>query len=50
MMTECAMMGGAGGPLMMLGMGTVWLLTIAVLLLGIAALIKYLWSGGGRTD
>jgi hypothetical protein len=36
------MMGGA--PLMMIGMGVVWLLTIAVLVLGIAALVKYLRS------
>ena len=50
MMTECGMMDGAGGPLMMLGMGIVWLLTIAVLILGIAALLKYLRSDSGRTD
>lgn len=31
--------------MMMLGMGAVWLLTIAAILLGIAALIKYLRSG-----
>ena len=36
------MMGGA--PLMMIRMGVVWLLTIAVLVLGIAALVKYLRS------
>ena len=30
---------------MMMGMGLVWLLTIVALLLGIAALIKYLRSG-----
>lgn len=30
---------------MMMGMGVVWLLTIVVLILGIAALIKYLRSG-----
>jgi len=33
-----------GAPLMMIGMGVVWLLTIAVLVLGIAALIRYLRS------
>lgn len=41
----CPMMGGAGGAWMMIGMGIVWLLTIAVLILGIAALVKYLRSG-----
>jgi Na+-transporting methylmalonyl-CoA/oxaloacetate decarboxylase gamma subunit len=41
--------GGAGGSLMMIGMGIVWLLTIAVLVLGIAALVKYLRSDSGRT-
>jgi hypothetical protein len=47
-MTNCAcpMMGGAGGPLMMVGMGVMWLLAVAVLVLGIAALLKYLRSGG----
>ncbi len=39
MMMEC------NGMMMMVGMGAVWLLTIAALLLGIAALIKYLRSG-----
>ena len=36
MMMEC------GGTAMMIGMGVVWLLIIALLILGIAALIKYL--------
>jgi hypothetical protein len=38
----CPMMGGGGGALMMIGMGIVWLLTLAILVLGIAALVKYL--------
>jgi hypothetical protein len=42
----CPMMGGAGGRLMMIGMGIIWLLVVVALLLGIAALIKYLRSGG----
>lgn len=33
-----------GGGMMMLGMGLIWLLIIVALLLGIAALIKYLRS------
>ncbi len=33
------------GMMMMMGMGVVWLLTIVALILGIAALIKYLRSG-----
>jgi hypothetical protein len=37
------MMNGMGG--MMWGMGLLWLLIIAVLVLGTAALVKYLWSG-----
>ena len=39
MMSEC------GGTAMMIGMGVVWLLLVAVLVLGAAALIKYLRSG-----
>jgi hypothetical protein len=35
------MMNGMGG-MMMFGMGLVWLLVIVVLILGAAALIKYL--------
>ena len=34
-----------GGPWMMIGMGIIWLLTIVFLVLGIAALVKYLRSG-----
>jgi len=41
MMTE-------GGGAMMLGMGLLWLLVVVVLLLGIAALVKYLFFGGRR--
>ena len=37
------MMDGMGG--MMWGMGLLWLLIIVVLVLGAAALVKYLWSG-----
>jgi uncharacterized membrane protein len=44
----CPMMGAAGGTFMMLTMGIVWLLTVVVLLLGIAALVKYLRSGPPR--
>lgn len=39
------MMGGAGGTLMMIAMGLVWLLIVVALLLAIAALAKYLRSG-----
>ena len=41
MMSDCRGMTG----MMMIGMGLVWLLIVAVLLLGIAALVKYLRSG-----
>lgn len=41
MMMEC------GGAAMMIGMGVVWLLVIAFLILGIAALLKYLRRGSG---
>lgn len=42
---DCAdMMSGAGGTMMMVGMGLLWLLVLAVLLLAAAALIKYLRS------
>lgn len=34
-----------GGPMMMWGMGIVGLLVIAVLVLAVAALLKYLFSG-----
>ncbi len=43
MMENCPMM--QGGGLMMIAMGLVWLLVVAVLLLSIAALVKYLRSG-----
>lgn len=42
MMQNCPIMGGGG--LMMIGIGLLWLLTVAVLLLAIAALIKFLRS------
>lgn len=38
------MMSMMGGP-MMLAMGVLWLLVLAVLLLSLAALVKYLRSG-----
>ncbi len=38
------MMGGG----MMIAMGLIWLLVVAVLVLGVFALIKYLRSGGSR--
>lgn len=44
------MWNGAGMPAMMIAMWTVWLLTIALLVLGIAALIKYLRSDGRRSQ
>lgn len=42
---NCAMMMGDGGGWMMIGMGAIWLLVVIVLLLAIAALVKYLRSG-----
>lgn len=39
MMMDC---GGTMSGGMMIGMGLIWLLTIVVLLLAIAALVKYL--------
>ena len=46
MQMDCAnMMGGAGGTMMMVGLGLFWLLLIAALLLAVAALVKYLRSG-----
>lgn len=39
------MMGGTGGTIMMIGMWVVWFLIIALLILGIAALVKFLRSG-----
>lgn len=41
MMMKCPMMMGGGGTFMMIAMGVIWLLTAAVLILGIAALLKY---------
>ncbi len=38
------MMGGDGMGLMMGGMAIVWILVVAVLILGLLALIKYLRS------
>ena len=46
MQMNCAqMMGGTGGTAMMIGMALVWILLAALLVLGIAALVKYLRSG-----
>jgi hypothetical protein len=47
------MMNGANGMMegmtgMMWGMGLVWLLAVVVLILGAAALIKYVFFGRGR--
>jgi hypothetical protein len=41
------MMEGMSG-MMMFGMGLVWLLVVVVLVLGAAALIKYLFFSGGK--
>lgn len=43
MMQHCPMMNG--GVVMMLAMGLIWLLVFVLLLLSIAALVKYLRSG-----
>ncbi|WP_281035709.1 MULTISPECIES: hypothetical protein [unclassified Mesorhizobium] len=40
------MMEGMSG--MMFGMGLVWLLVVIVLVLGAAALVKYLFFSGGK--
>lgn len=45
MMMQCPMMMGGGGTFMMIAMGIIWLLTAAVLVLAIAALLRYLRSG-----
>jgi len=46
MQMDCAqIMGGSGGPAMMIAMGLVWLLIVGVLILASAALVKYLRSG-----
>ncbi len=39
------MMMESSGPMMMIAMGAVWFLIVIALLLGVAALIKYLRSG-----
>lgn len=44
MMHGCPMMNGSGGMAMMIAMGLIWILIVAVLLLSIAALVKYLRS------
>jgi hypothetical protein len=41
------MMEGMSG-MMMFGIGLVWLLVVVVLVLGAAALIKYLFFSGGK--
>ena len=46
MQMDCAqMMDGPGGTVMMIGMALIWILIIALLVLGVAALVKYLRSG-----
>ena len=40
---NCTMM-SEGGTMMIVGMGLVWLLVVTILVLGIAALVKYLRS------
>lgn len=45
MMMSCPMMSGAGGTMMMITMGVIWILVVAALLLAIAALVKYLRAG-----
>jgi len=40
--------GMVGGGWMMLGMGGLWLLVVVLLVLGVAALAKYLFFGGRR--
>ena len=45
---DCPGMMGSGGGIMMIAMGLVWLLVVALLLLSIAALVKYLRSSSGR--
>lgn len=44
MTCPCPTMSDGWGPMMIIGMGLVWLLIVAVLLLAIAALTKYLRS------
>lgn len=46
MQMDCAqMMSGPGGAAMMIAMALIWILIIALLVLGVAALLKYLRSG-----
>ncbi len=45
-MMDGGMMDGMGG--MMTGMGVVWLLLLAMLVLGTAALVKYLFFSGRK--
>ena len=49
-MYNCPMMGSGAGMVMMAGMWLIWLLTIVLLVLGIAALVKYLRSGAGMAS
>lgn len=48
MWSNCSGMMGSNGGMAMVGMSLVWLLTVVLLCLGIAALIKYLRSGPPR--
>lgn len=41
---NCNEMMEGGGAMMMIGMGLIWLLIVTALLLGIAAIVKYLRS------
>ena len=46
MQMDCTeMMGSTEGTAMMVAMGLVWLLIVGVLILALAALVKYLRSG-----
>jgi len=45
-MMRDGMMGGGMGA-MMWGMGLLWLLVVVILVLGVAALLKYLFPAGG---
>ena len=45
MQMDCAqMMDGPGGTVMMIAMALIWILILALLVLGVAALVKYLRS------
>lgn len=48
MMNMEGMMAGMGW--MMGGMTLIWVLVVVLLVLGIAVAVKYLRSGGGRSD